>query len=329
MTASSENASTSKRNPVLRAAIAWHMRLSEDPDDLAAQKEFNDWLADDPENASAWSHACRTMGLLEQGKSVAFLPKMDLHSPIAGLTAKLWWARRTWISSAVAAAIAVAIAPQVVLHWQADFTTGKGETRTVALSDGSTVRMAPGSAIAVRYKSGNRNVELLSGEAYFEVSPDRKRPFNVVAQSAQVTVLGTGFDVRLGEAGPDIAVRHGRVRVENAKQDYPFSSILTDGQLVRLDRNGRSETGLTAPANVGSWSSERLNAVGQPLREVIADLRRYHHGMIVLTDRSLGDRVVTGSYDVTDPAKAVETVVAPLGGRVKRITPWIILVSAG
>ncbi|RQO74465.1 iron dicitrate transport regulator FecR [Pedobacter sp. KBW06] len=75
--------------------------------------------------------------------------------------------------------------------------TGRGQTYSVSLSDGTKVWLNAGSKLdfpVVFAKKGQRIVEL-SGEAYFQVAKDNSRPFLVRSNAQQVIVLGTHFNV--------------------------------------------------------------------------------------------------------------------------------------
>ncbi|MFV3075048.1 FecR family protein [Niveispirillum fermenti] len=331
MTSSPDDGTGRDQDGTLRDAIQWHVRMTEEPEDDALRRAFRHWLASDPAHAAAWQQAERVMGLLAQGKSVAFLPPRTAP-PSAPRDAISPRRRRRLGLAAVAAAalLVVAMTPQAVLRLRADHVTGTAEQQVLALEDGSRIRLAPGSAVRVRYAGDRRTVDLMAGEAFFEVSRNPDRPFTVTAGAAHVTVLGTGFNVRLGTGGADVAVRHGSVQVDRDGDTggEAVSTTLAAGQWARLPWAGPAVRGTGAPANVGAWSAQRLVAVAQPLSEVIADLRRYYPGAIVLTDPELGGRIVTGSYDVRDPVRAVETITGPLGGKVRRVTPWLLVVSA-
>ena len=79
---------------------------------------------------------------------------------------------------------------------------------------------------------------------------------------------------------------------------------------------------------VGTWSDKRLTAVDRPLSQVVAALRRYYNGQVLLTDAGLGERSVTGIFDMTDPLAAARLIVQPHGGVVRQITPWLMIVSS-
>jgi transmembrane sensor len=313
----------------LREAVDWSILLDDDAGDDDLQARFQRWLDADPAHRQAWQRtsdvSTRIRAAAAQAPATAPATVAAPALPASRPRRRAW--RRALLASAAAAAVAWLVAPQLLLQVRADYVTGAGEQRTLALADGSTIRLAPGSAVRVAYAGVERRVELLAGEAFFEVVHDPQRPFRVDSDAVRVTVLGTGFDVRLDPSGGEVAVRHGRVRVDAAAGMPALRSVLEAGQWARLDRSGGSEQGRTVPSLVGSWSARRLSAVDRPLAAVLADLGRYYRGQIVLVDPALGRRRVTGIFDVDDPAHAAQLMVRPHGGVVRRLTPWLLVVS--
>lgn len=86
----------------------------------------------------------------------------------------------------------------------------------VNLSDGSVVVLQPHSKLRFPrvFEAGKREV-FLTGDAFFEVSKDPKRPFLVFAGEIVTKVLGTSFSVRAfqNERGISVRVKTGRVAV--------------------------------------------------------------------------------------------------------------------
>src|SRR5262249_17779964 len=104
------------------------------------------------------------------------------------------FSRRVWISTAVAAAVAVV----AFLHFARapefqTYTTKVGEHRDVALADGSSIHMNTDTVLSVALSRGTRDVRLGKGEAEFEVAPDAARPFIVDLGTRRVVVVGTAF----------------------------------------------------------------------------------------------------------------------------------------
>lgn len=229
---------------------------------------------------------------------------------------------------AVAASLVAAIiGPDIATRMQADHATATGEMRTITLSDNSTVMLAPESAITVRFDGTTRFVELLDGEAFFDVTPDPQKPFRVGADNLTVTVLGTGFDVSEGASASMVGVAHGLVKVENAADVPAVFEKLEPGQQVRVGRDGTVVRSQAPASQIGAWRNNQLIAQDQPLSEVVDQLRRYFNGTIVITDEVLARQTVTGVYRLNDPVSALRGMARAQNATVREITPWILVVS--
>jgi len=315
----------------LREAVDWTILIDDDPDSMELGVRLDAWRRRDPLHERAWTQASHASDLIAQTRKVVLFPAAsDQSRPAEALAHRKASHFRPWrrivLSGAVAAAAAWMAVPQMLLQIRADHITAAGEQRTIKLDDGSTVRLAPASAVRVAYTHGSRNVELLRGEAYFEVARNPARPFHVRSANAAVTVLGTGFDVRRGTNGTDVAVRHGRVRVASSDGSQGAVSLGV-GEWASVPDSGPVASGRGSANLVGAWTGRRLTAVDRPMSEVLADLRRYHSGAIILTDRQFGQSSVTGTFEADDPFRAASLIVQPHGGRVRQITPWLIIVS--
>src|SRR5699024_4703253 len=75
-------------------------------------------------------------------------------------------------------------------------TATNGETRTVQLSDLTSITLNSGSTITYpRWFGWWERTVTLQGEAFFEVTTTGE-PFKVLTRNALVTVMGTRFNVR-------------------------------------------------------------------------------------------------------------------------------------
>lgn len=95
--------------------------------------------------------------------------------------------------------------------------TPMARQQSLVLEDGTKVWLNAGSAIKfpLSFKQGRR-VEI-TGEAYFEVTHDRERPFIVKAGNDEIVDLGTRFNVNAyaDEAGVTTTLVEGLVQVKN------------------------------------------------------------------------------------------------------------------
>ncbi|WP_417814806.1 FecR family protein [Thalassospira alkalitolerans] len=227
-----------------------------------------------------------------------------------------------------ASLLAFVMAPKIATTLQADYSTATAEVRTITLADASTVTLAPESAIRVRFDTGMRHIDLLEGEAFFDVTPNRERPFRVSSDAVDVTVLGTGFDVRREPGGTDVTVEHGLVRVDLDGAMPPVSELLEVGQTARVTWQGNVTRNDVPVGQVAAWRQAQLIAQDQPLGSVVDQLRRYYGGTIIVTDGGLAARPVTGVYNLADPVAALRGIARAQNGVVRQITPWVLVVSA-
>jgi len=308
-----------------KEATDWLILLQEDPDDPDLKRRFETWRCEKPGNAAAWATTMRVSSLVETTRPTT----ADRWRPIVAQGRQTGTRRRGLriAAVAVAAGLALLFVPDVLLQIRSDHVTGAAQTRTVRLDDGSSVVLAPNSAIAVAYTATERRVDLLAGEAFFEVAANTGRPFRVGAREIRATVVGTMFDMSRNGDGATIAVEHGAVRVDYPAVSPPVTERLEPGQSVRVSWTGAVARRSGPPSQVAAWRRRQLIAQDQPMRDVIDQLRRYYRGTIIVTDRALGDRPVTGVYNLTDPVDALRAIAHAHGATVRQITPWVLVVS--
>lgn len=319
-----------------REAARWLVALQDDPADAELRARIEAWRAADPANEAAWTDTAHVYGLMAEATPTCgadwgggrVVPMRHARLPI-GRRAALG------VLAALAACLFLAFAPGIVLRFQADQVTSTAEVRPVRLDDGSVVLLGPDSAIAVSHGNATRNVRLLKGEAFFDVTPDPRRPFSVLAQGVKTTVLGTSFNVRLVRDGAEVAVRTGIVQVATdgapAVAAIPAAAApavavrLEPGDWVQLSADGKAERGAMPPEEVAPWLHGQLVARDRPLADVVDDLRRYFPGTIVVAGDAFRGRRVTGVYNLADPEAALRAIVGAHGGSVSRFSPWLLV----
>lgn len=319
-----------------REATGWLIALQEDPDDGAVQARFDGWLASSRENQRAWAEAWHLWKVLGDAQNVSPLSDPIQTDALTAAKASLSHARsrgrfRHFGAAAAgiaAVCLAVVFQPTISIWLAADYYTSTAEVREIQLEDGSTVHLGAGSAIDIAFGSSSRRVRLIAGEAFFEVEPDAERPFQVEAGDVETTVLGTAFDVQLMTDGVAVAVSHGSVGVDALNARHGLDVPLEAGDWVRVDWAGHVERGKDAPELVGGWRSGLLVVKDRPIAEVVDQIRRHYSGTIVLADRGLGRRRVTGVYDLGRPLDALRAVAEVHGANARQITPWVTLVSS-
>jgi ferric-dicitrate binding protein FerR (iron transport regulator) len=156
--------------------------------------------------------------------------------------------------------------------------------QTVVLPDGTSVTLAPGSALSYRMK-GTREVKM-QGKVFFDVARDESKPFEVDADEAFVRVLGTEFMVDVtDDSVAKVYVEEGRVLF--ARNSGAEGVILTEGMGATLADDARTPVvEEKADANSIAWQRGSFIFDQTPLAEVLDCLSEYYHVSFAATDLS-------------------------------------------
>jgi len=156
--------------------------------------------------------------------------------------------------------------------------TPKGRKWQLTLSDGTRVWL--NAASSVRYPIsfvGKERIVEVSGETYFEVAPDKNRPFKVnVTEKGNIEVLGTHFDVNAydDEEAMKTTLLEGSVRVIRGRS----SSLLSPGQQAVLG-NGTDDIKVMNDANIEevmAWRNGRFIFSDMDLKSIMRQLTRWY-----------------------------------------------------
>jgi transmembrane sensor len=216
--------------------------------------------------------------------------------------------------------------------------TGVGERARIRLGDGSTIVLAARSKLGIPADFGVHARELeTEGEAYFEVAHDSTLPFIVHARGARTVDLGTAFVVRAypEDQHVSVVVTEGSVALgANTPADpsipSPAPTTLRRGQLGRLVA-GTHVPVVTAvdPDSYTGWMDGRLAFDNAPLPEVVAELGRWHHAEISLSDSSLARETVTATLTADSFQDALQTLTTVLSLRAERSGNRVVLHRRG
>lgn len=321
---------TNKATP-RRVAANWHMLLQEEPDNPDLQAQFARWLAADPAHPQAWAAVTQTVATLKQAppeRQHYAMPGVQVPQPAQPNKIKhtFGWLWAGGIGAVAACAVLAVFAPEALLWLRADYYTGYGQTQNVRLVDGSSVQLAPRTALAVNITDNVRTITLLRGEALFSVRHNDQVPFVVVAAGAKATDLGTVFDVQVEQGTTTVAVKEGSSRVEAIKSPGHWHDLHA-GEWLSV-AGAHSQSGTQSLDRVGAWADGMLIARSLSITDLVARLRPWSHRRIVLLDKALGQKHVTGVYDLSNPLKALQLAVQPHKGRVHTLVPGVMLVTA-
>jgi len=159
--------------------------------------------------------------------------------------------------------------------------------KNVFLVDSSTVTLNQHSAIAYNadFNKTDRTVELVSGEAFFDIAHNAEKPFVVFAGDIKVEVIGTSFNLNYDSLAKhlEIAVSSGTVRV--CSKSCADSLVLTKGYVANYDGlQCRTDVANPPYQNQHGWRTRKLVFADTPMDTVVDDLNDLYRAKFVLSD---------------------------------------------
>jgi len=187
-------------------------------------------------------------------------------------------------------------------------------TRTIALSDNSRLILDSSSRVRLAFTDRVRDIELLEGQAHFEVAHEANRPFRVRTRAAEIVAVGTTFDVAALAAQTTVTLIEGRVNVRAisaAPEAQQRVQSLSPGQQLGISADGRLlGTREVKVESVTAWQRGTIVIDDLPVAEAVSMLNRYSSQHIVVLDESVRARKISGMFrsgDVETEAIVLKT----------------------
>lgn len=359
---------------IYEEACEWFVEMRAGDVDSDARREFNAWVSKSPEHLRAYlevseiwddaplvdpTHQRRPDDLIAEGRASAdVIPltgRVARTKPEAmGLRPfgiKLGRRNRNLTIAATLACCAVAAYAMFEHYRDPLYVTGATEQRLFRLEDGSRVELNSNTRLRVRFTDHARGIELLEGQALFQVAKSPERPFVVHVDGMQVRAVGTQFDIDRKSDATTVTVLEGRVVVDDVKPHSTGSGaagtgpaaatravdssisettptmLLAAGEQVRVTPDHRpvaSRANLTAAT---AWTRGELVFSDSRLADVIEEFNRHNARRLVLRDASLESIRISGVYSSTNPDLLLRFLRAQPGIQVQDTGTEIVIAN--
>ncbi|KFF02657.1 FecR family protein [Flavobacterium reichenbachii] len=182
-----------------------------------------------------------------------------------------------------------------------------GKKFEVQLSDGTVVYLNAGTSLKypVQFVDSQDRKVFLAGEAYFEVSKDKKHPFTVNAQQVSVEVLGTKFNVNSYDenVSTDIVLTEGKVLLyKDQKENRVFLNPGFKGSNIKGQTKFEIEQVNTNYYT--AWVKGSLVFKNESFDQIIKKLERRYNVTFVNKNKALGKEIFNASFD-NEPIEVV------------------------
>jgi len=185
----------------------------------------------------------------------------------------------------------------------------RGQKSKAVLEDGTVVWLNSGSSIHYTNKYNRRNREVeLTGEAYFEVSKNKKLPFIVKSPYLIIKALGTTFNLMAYPEDETIAITliEGKVQVSAPGDKTIYLS--PDQKAIYYKSNNNLIIEKVDPIFSVSWKDNVLKFDDQPLPEILTHLERWYDVKFYYPENVLEDQRFTMTIKTESLREVLELI---------------------
>lgn len=218
---------------------------------------------------------------------------------------RVWFKRASTIAASIL--IPVLIISTVYFYKEMDHykqipnivSVNKGQRAGITLPDGTIVHLNSESKLTYTPDfNGKLREVVLEGEAFFEVTPNKEKPFIVKTSVFDVEVLGTSFNVSVynDENIVETALMEGKVKL--TMQGCPSKPVyLTPSQKFIYSRSDRQGTISIMEGDTElAWKQGILAFSAEPLEEVFRKIERWYGVTMHYDKESLVNDNFTGQF---------------------------------
>lgn len=206
------------------------------------------------------------------------------------------------------------------------YSTKTGEQASFNLPDGSLVNLNTNSLLTISFSDNHRQLNLIKGEALFDVAKDKSRPFSVTSGQQSFTALGTIFNVQKNDNNHlELIVTEGRVLIADSNESLPeltqkiantvknsnLSSIIIAGEKatiinkIQLPKSAISSQSLSQEL---AWQKGMLIFDGESLTMALNEISRYTDVNFTIEDPALAEIKVAGYFKAGDVETLLDSI---------------------
>ncbi|MBB3225883.1 transmembrane sensor [Luteibacter sp. Sphag1AF] len=337
---------------VVEQAAEWYVELGDD-NDAAMEARFMAWLAEAPEHVAEYLAIAQLHGDLKAISRTQGVPTRDLvasaaaepavvpiRPPVPPRTSSTARPRRRMWRGALAACACLAVAGAALLSGLGTsqdgqiYTNNTASVREITLPDGTVIQLDKASRVAVNFDARLRRVDIQRGGALIDVGKDPVRPLLVTMGSHIIQDIGTVFDVHRVPGRDSVTVINGQVTVWT--QQHPWIDALnrrmtgtlitgnvvanlSAGERVNLDADGGvSRMRESSTASTLAWMPSDIRFQHAQISEVARQFNRHTTLPLVIEDRQIGKREISGVFHADDADAFVAWLATQPGVHVER-----------
>ena len=189
------------------------------------------------------------------------------------------------------------ISPQI---WKMNVKPGM--TASLTLPDSTIVYLNSGSSLSYpSFFSGKKREVALSGEAYFQVTPNANKKFIVsTPDQSRIEVLGTCFNIEAYEQDNEITTTliKGKVNFLYNQNDSTRQIALSPSQkLIYTPETNKVKLTKTTGISETAWKENKIIFDNTPLEEILHIVGKTYNVEFIIKNKNLKKRKFTGCFN--------------------------------
>ena len=191
------------------------------------------------------------------------------------------------------------------------------------LPDGSVVTVNKGSSISYlsKFKGETRQVAL-KGEAFFNVTPNKKKPFIISVNDVQITVVGTSFNVKTINGNTDVVVETGIVKVTRAGKTVELKA---NEEVIVNTKDSALTKEKVSDQLYKYYRTKEFVCDDTPLWKLVDVINEAYNSHIVIGNPALKDMSITTTFNNESLEQVLNVVSLTLNIRIVKEGDTIIL----
>ena len=178
--------------------------------------------------------------------------------------------------------------------------------KNIILPDNSIVSLDTNTEIKINFYANKREILLSKGKAFFDVSPNKNRPFIVKTDNTTIKVLGTKFEV-INNRNFELNVKEGKVSISN--KDNKLIALVTKNQNLKLNKFYKIDSlEYKDEKDIALWIDGKFNFKQESLKNVLSIFSKYIDIDVEIKDKNLENLKVSGNFNANEFEKFIDNL---------------------
>ncbi|MGN6180863.1 MAG: FecR family protein [Mucilaginibacter sp.] len=194
-------------------------------------------------------------------------------------------------------------------------TANKGHISLVLLPDGSKVWLNSGSTLTYPQTFDRiRSVELVNGEAFFDIKHNQHHPFIVHYGNLHAEVLGTSFNIKYYKKLNDVRVTVVTGLVEVGDEKRSFGLVSPNKEIIYDQKTSKHNSRLINSQKVAAWKIREINLFDVPFEDLMLTIENVYNVKVNHDRDRMNDVITTIHFSSGDDLKQVLEIIKTIHG---------------